>query len=94
MFAPSLLFLSAAGTRRRWTKSPGELRDKLGIAIAKRTYKAYRRLLDSDRWLRLANAGARSQRLLWASTGTKDPAASDVLYIEALAAALHRQHDS
>jgi transaldolase len=75
----------------RWDKAtmekvPGELRDKLGIAIAKRTYMAYRRLLDSDRWLRLANAGARPQRLLWASTGTKDPAASDVLYIEALAA--------
>ena len=67
-------------------KVPGELRDKLGIAIAKRTYKAYRGLLDSDRWLRLANAGARPQRLLWASTGTKDPAASDVLYIAALAA--------
>src|SRR5579859_3676105 len=75
----------------RWDKAtmekvPGELRDKLGIAVAKRTYKAYRRLLDSERWLRLSNAGARPQRLLWASTGTKDPAASDVLYIEALAA--------
>ncbi len=75
----------------RWDKAtmdkvPGELRDKLGIAVAKRTYKAYRRLLDSERCLQLANAGARSQRLLWASTGTKDPAASDVLYIKALAA--------
>jgi transaldolase len=75
----------------RWDKAtmekvPGELRDKLGIAVAKRTYKAYRRLLDSERWLRLANAGARPQRLLWASTGTKDPIASDVLYIKALAA--------
>lgn len=75
----------------RWDKAtmekvPGELRDKLGIAVAKRTYKAYRELLDSDRWLRLANAGARPQRLLWASTGTKDPAASDILYIKALAA--------
>ena len=67
-------------------KVPGELRDKLGIAVAKRTYKAYRRLLDSERWLKLANAGARPQRLLWASTGTKDPTASDVLYIKALAA--------
>jgi transaldolase len=67
-------------------KVPGELRDKLGIAVAKRIYKAYRQLLDSARWLRLANAGARPQRLLWASTGTKDPAASDVLYIKALAA--------
>ena len=75
----------------RWDKATmekvsGELRDKLGIAVAKRTYKAYRRLLDSERWLRLANAGARPQRLLWASTGAKDPAASDVLYIKALAA--------
>jgi len=75
----------------RWDKAtmekvPVDLRDKLGIAVAKRTYKAYRQLLDSERWLRLANAGARPQRLLWASTGTKDPAASDVLYIKALAA--------
>jgi len=67
-------------------KAPVDLRDKLGIAVAKRTYKAYRQLLDSERWLRLANAGARPQRLLWASTGTKDPAALDVLYIKALAA--------
>src|SRR5712672_3148069 len=62
------------------------LRGKLGIAIAKRTYKAYRTLLDSPRWQRLYNAGARPQRLLWASTGTKDPEASDVLYVKALAA--------
>jgi transaldolase len=62
------------------------LQDHLGIAVAKRTYKAYRQLLDSERWQRLANAGAHPQRLLWASTGTKDPAASDVLYIKALAA--------
>jgi transaldolase len=62
------------------------LRGKLGIAIAKRTYKAYRALLDSPRWQRLYNAGARPQRLLWASTGTKDPEASDVLYVKALAA--------
>jgi transaldolase len=67
-------------------KVPGDLRDKIGIAVAQRTYKAYRQVLDSERWLRLANAGARPQRLLWASTGTKDPAASDVLYIKALAA--------
>ena len=52
----------------------------------RRTYKAYRDLLDSPRWLRLLNAGARPQRLLWASTGTKDPEASDVLYIKGLAA--------
>jgi transaldolase len=62
------------------------LRDRLGIAVAKRTYKAYRQLLDSPRWQRVYNAGARPQRLLWASTGTKDPKASDVLYIKALAA--------
>ena len=67
-------------------KVPESLRDQLGIAIAKRTYKAYRRLLDSPPWQRVVNAGARPQRLLWASTGTKDPKASDVLYIKALAA--------
>jgi transaldolase len=67
-------------------KTPAELHNQLGIAVAKRTYKAYRDLLDSDRWQRLANAGARPQRLLWASTGTKDPEASDVLYIRALVA--------
>jgi transaldolase len=67
-------------------KVPDSLRDQLGIAIAKRTYKAYRTLLDSSRWQRVLNAGARPQRLLWASTGTKDPKASDVLYIKALAA--------
>jgi transaldolase len=68
------------------SKVPSALRDKLGIAIAKRTYKAYRETLNSDRWLRLVNFGARSQRLLWASTGTKDPKASDVLYVKSLAA--------
>ena len=60
--------------------------NRLGIAIAMRTYKAYRDLLASPRWLKLAQAGARPQRLLWASTGTKDPAAPDTLYVEALAA--------
>jgi transaldolase len=65
---------------------PDELRDKLGLAIGKRTYAAYRELLDSDRAMRLRNEGAKAQRLLWASTGTKDPDASDVLYIEGLAA--------
>ena len=65
---------------------PDALRNQLGIAIAKRTYKAYRGLLASPRWQRAFNAGARPQRLLWASTGTKDPQASDVLYIKALAA--------
>ena len=67
-------------------KVPHALRGRLGIAIAKRTYKAYRALLDSSRWQRVYNAGARPQRLLWASTGTKDPEASDVLYVKALAA--------
>jgi transaldolase len=67
-------------------KVPGQLRNRLGIAIAKRTYKAYRELLTSPRWRKLAAGGARPQRLLWASTGTKDPGASDTLYIEALAA--------
>jgi len=67
-------------------KVPSELNDRLGIAVAQRTYKAYRDLLASDRWLRLLNVGARSQRLLWASTGTKDPKASDVLYVKSLAA--------
>jgi transaldolase len=67
-------------------KAPAALNNKLGIAIAQRTYKAYRGLLDSPRWQRIYNAGARPQRLLWASTGTKDPQASDVLYIKALAA--------
>ncbi len=66
--------------------APDALHDRLGIAIAKRTYKAYRNLLDSPRWQRIYNAGARPQRLLWASTGTKDPRASDVLYVMALAA--------
>ena len=67
-------------------KVPEMLNDRLGIAIAKRTYKAYRELLGSPRWQRVYNAGARPQRLLWASTGTKDPKASDVLYIMALTA--------
>jgi transaldolase len=67
-------------------KVPAPLRDQLGIAVAKRTYKAYRNLLGTPRWQRVYNAGARPQRLLWASTGTKDPKASDILYIQALAA--------
>jgi len=67
-------------------KVPDTLRGTLGIATAKRTFKAYRELLDSPRWQRAFNFGARPQRLLWASTGTKDPKASDVLYIKSLAA--------
>jgi transaldolase len=61
-------------------------RNRLGIAIGMRTYKAYRELLDSARWQKLAQAGAQPQRLLWASTGTKDPQAPDTLYIEAFVA--------
>jgi transaldolase len=68
------------------SKVPEALKNRLGIAIAKRTYKAARGLLGSPRWQRVYNAGARPQRPLWASTGTKDPHASDVLYIKALAA--------
>jgi transaldolase len=67
-------------------KTPPELRNRLAIAIAQRTYKAYREWLASARWQKLAQAGARPQKLLWASTSTKDPAAPDVLYVEALAA--------
>ena len=69
-------------------KVPATLTNQLGIAVAKRTYKAYRELLGSSRWQRVFNAGARPQRLLWASTGTKDPKASDILYVKALAAPL------
>jgi transaldolase len=76
----------------RWDKAtmdkvPDTDRDRLGVAIGQQAYAAYRDLLESDRWQRLANCGARAQRLLFASTGTKDPKASDVLYIGALAAA-------
>ena len=68
------------------SKVPENLRNQLGIAIAKRTYKAASALLSSARWQRVYNLGGRPQRLLWASTGTKDPKASDILYIKALAA--------
>lgn len=75
----------------RWDKAthdsvPPELRNRLGIAVGGITYRAYCELLSSSRWQRLAELGARPQRLLWASTGTKDPDASDCLYVEALAA--------
>jgi len=66
--------------------SEAGLRDQLGIAVAGQTYETYRFLVDSPRWQRIFSAGARRQRLLWASTGTKDPEASDILYIHALAA--------
>lgn len=75
----------------RWDRAVGEtvaaeLRNRLGLAVGRRTYRAYRELLASPRWQRLAAAGARPQRLLWASTGTKDPNAPDTLYVDALAA--------
>jgi transaldolase len=68
--------------------APAGLRNQLGIAVAKRAYRAYCELLESERWQGLANEGGRPQRLLFASTGTKDPEASDTLYVEALAAPL------
>jgi transaldolase len=85
VYSVASLFIS------RWDKAtldkvPDLNRDTLGIAIGEEVYTAYRDLLDSDRWQRLQNDGARPQRLLFASTGTKDPKASDVLYIGALAA--------
>ena len=75
----------------RWDKAtmdqvPDWDRDKLGVAIGQQAYAAYRDVLESDRWQQLASCGARPQRLLFASTGTKDPKASDVLYVGALAA--------
>ena len=75
----------------RWDKAvadkvPAPFQDRLGIAVAGQAYRAYRELLNSPRWQHLANEGARPQRLLWASTSTKNPDAPDTLYIEALAA--------
>jgi transaldolase len=67
-------------------KVPADLADRLALAVGLDVYRAYRNLLASDRALRLENAGARMQRLLWASTSTKDPAASDTLYVHGLAA--------
>jgi transaldolase len=67
-------------------KVPANLRNQLGIAVAERTYAAYRNILASPRWERICSSGARPQRLLWASTGTKDPEAPDLLYVNALAA--------
>ncbi len=67
-------------------KAPAELHNRLGIAVAAQTYRAYRELLAAARWRTLADAGAQPQRLLWGSTGTKDPKARDTLYVEALAA--------
>jgi transaldolase len=85
IFSVASLFVS------RWDvavaqRTPDAMHNRLVIAVAKRAYYAYLELLNSQRWLALASAGAKPQRLLWASTGTKDPQASDVLYVEALAA--------
>jgi transaldolase len=85
VFSVASLFVS------RWDiavagRVPEKLRDQLGIAIAKRTYKAASALLGSSRWQRVYNLGGCPQRLLWASTGTKDPKASDILYVKSLAA--------
>jgi len=84
---PSVLSLFIS----RWDVSvhdqvPDEIKNTLGVAVGKATYRAWREMLDSDRWQGLAGKGARLQRLLFASTGTKDPEASDTLYIEAFAA--------
>lgn len=80
--------LAVDGERREAARGelPTDLRNRLGVAVAQRTYRAYRELLASPRWQALAKAGALPQRLLWASTGTKDRAASESLYVEALAA--------
>jgi transaldolase len=75
----------------RWDKAanplvPAALQNRLGLAVGRDTYRSYRRLMDSDRWQRLQNAGARMQRLLWASTSTKDPRAPDTFYVHGLSA--------
>jgi transaldolase len=75
----------------RWDKAanpmvPDALHNRLGLAVGRDIYRAYRLLMDSERWHRLENAGARAQRLLWASTGTKDPSAPDTLYVNGLTA--------
>ena len=83
--------LGRGGRRSRFRRSCATAS---GIAVGKHAYRAYRELLDSERWQRLANEGARPQRLLFASTGTKDPEASDALYVEALAAPFTDRHDA
>jgi transaldolase len=65
---------------------PDPLRDRLAVAIGLKTYQAYREVMESDRWQRLANEGARTQRLLWASTSAKDPDTPDTLYVRSLSA--------
>ena len=75
----------------RWDKAanalvPAALHNRLALAVGRDIYRAYRQLMDSDRWQRLENAGARMQRLLWASTSTKDPGAPDTFYVHGLSA--------
>jgi transaldolase len=75
----------------RWDKAanplvPPELKNRLALAVGRDIYRAYRQLMDSERWQRLENSGARMQRLLWASTSTKDPSAPDTFYVHGLAA--------
>jgi transaldolase len=77
----------------RWDKEanphvPDELKNRLALAVGRDTYRAYRQLMDSERWQRLENSGARMQRLLWASTSTKDPGAPDTFYVHGLSAPL------
>ena len=79
------LFVSSWDVAVKKQRASERLRNKLGIAVAWDTYARYRALLDSPRWQRIFNAGARPQRLLWASTGAKDPNASQLLYVQALA---------
>jgi transaldolase len=67
-------------------KVPADLKGKLGLAVGLVAYRSYRQTMASERWQKLRNDGARSQRLLWASTGTKDPDAPDTLYVHGLAA--------
>ncbi len=82
----AVLLADIDGTVVTKDKVPDAQRNQLVHAVSMRTYKAYRSVLNSWRWQRICNAGARPQRLQWASTGTQDPLASDVLYINALAA--------
>ncbi len=86
MFIPSRPSVSAGGIGAIVGKEPDGLRDCLGIAVGRQAYKAYRDLLTSPQWLQLSAKSASTQRLLWASTGTKDPKASDTLYIRGQAA--------
>jgi transaldolase len=81
----------ASAFMSRWDKAanevvPAALRNRLALTVGRDIYRAYRQLMDSERWQRLANAGARMQRLLWASTSAKDPSAPDTFYVHGLSA--------